>query len=94
MRYADDEGRPFAHGTVDINGSVVGKHDALYNGQPEPCPRADPPSGVRVEALENPGKDVQGDAAAGISDGLLRIAVGLEAVEDLQMDLERGLQLV
>ena len=33
-------------------------------------------------------------AAAGISDGLLRIAVGLEAVEDLQMDLERGLQLV
>jgi len=33
-------------------------------------------------------------AAAGIGDGLLRIAVGLEAVEDLQADLERGLALV
>lgn len=33
-------------------------------------------------------------AAAGIRDGLLRIAVGLEAVEDLQADLDRGLQLV
>ncbi len=30
-------------------------------------------------------------AAAGIADGLLRLAVGLEAVEDLQADLERGL---
>jgi len=30
-------------------------------------------------------------ATAGISDGLLRIAVGLEAVADLQADLERGL---
>ena len=30
-------------------------------------------------------------AAAGISDGLLRIAVGLEAVSDLQADLLRGL---
>ena len=30
-------------------------------------------------------------AAAGISDGLLRIAVGLEAVTDLQEDLARGL---
>lgn len=30
-------------------------------------------------------------AAAGISEGLLRIAVGLEAVEDLQFDLESGL---
>ncbi len=29
--------------------------------------------------------------AAGISDGLLRIAVGLEAVQDLQTDLARGL---
>ena len=29
-------------------------------------------------------------ATAGISDGLLRVAVGLEAVEDLQADLERG----
>ncbi|MBX3640872.1 MAG: O-succinylhomoserine sulfhydrylase [Nitrosomonas sp.] len=29
--------------------------------------------------------------AAGISDGLLRIAVGLEAVEDIQSDLSRGL---
>lgn len=29
--------------------------------------------------------------AAGISDGLLRIAVGLEAVEDIQSDLARGL---
>lgn len=33
-------------------------------------------------------------AAAGISDGLLRIAVGLEAVEDLQDDLERGLRQI
>ncbi len=33
-------------------------------------------------------------AAAGIDEGLLRIAVGLEAVEDLQADLERGLALI
>ena len=33
-------------------------------------------------------------AAAGISDGLLRIAVGLEAVVDLQADLQRGLSLI
>jgi len=31
--------------------------------------------------------------AAGISDGLLRIAVGLESVQDLQTDLARGLTL-
>ncbi|MDR3213428.1 MAG: O-succinylhomoserine sulfhydrylase [Azoarcus sp.] len=31
-------------------------------------------------------------AAAGITEGLLRIAVGLEAVEDLQADLARGLE--
>lgn len=31
---------------------------------------------------------------AGISNGLLRIAVGLEAVEDLQADLDRGLALI
>ncbi|MDR1424656.1 MAG: O-succinylhomoserine sulfhydrylase [Azoarcus sp.] len=31
-------------------------------------------------------------AAAGIGDGLLRLAVGLEAVEDLQADLMRGLR--
>jgi len=30
-------------------------------------------------------------AAAGISEGLLRVAVGLEALEDLQVDLARGL---
>jgi O-succinylhomoserine sulfhydrylase len=30
-------------------------------------------------------------AAAGISDGLIRVAVGLEAVVDLKADLERGL---
>jgi O-succinylhomoserine sulfhydrylase len=33
-------------------------------------------------------------AAAGINEGLLRIAVGLEAVEDLQADLERGFSLI
>ena len=33
-------------------------------------------------------------AAAGISEGLLRIAVGLEAVEDLVADLDRGLSLI
>ncbi|MDR2838666.1 MAG: O-succinylhomoserine sulfhydrylase [Azonexus sp.] len=33
-------------------------------------------------------------AAAGINEGLLRVAVGLEAVEDLQIDLERGLKLI
>lgn len=32
-------------------------------------------------------------AAAGISEGLLRVAVGLEAVSDLQRDLDRGLSL-
>jgi len=32
--------------------------------------------------------------AAGISDGLLRIATGLEAVEDVMADLERGLELI
>lgn len=31
-------------------------------------------------------------AAAGIGEGLLRIAVGLESVEDLKRDLERGLR--
>jgi O-succinylhomoserine sulfhydrylase len=30
-------------------------------------------------------------AAAGITDGLVRVAVGLEAVEDLKSDLSRGL---
>ena len=30
-------------------------------------------------------------AAGGITEGLLRVAVGLEAVADLQADLERGL---
>ena len=33
-------------------------------------------------------------AAAGITEGLLRIAVGLEAVGDLQRDLETGLALI
>lgn len=33
-------------------------------------------------------------AAAGISEGLLRVAVGLEATTDLQADLERGLALL
>ena len=33
-------------------------------------------------------------AAAGITEGLLRIAVGLEAVGDLQSDLETGLALI
>ena len=33
-------------------------------------------------------------AAAGISDSLLRVAVGLEAVADLQADLQRGLALI
>jgi O-succinylhomoserine sulfhydrylase len=32
-------------------------------------------------------------AAAGIGDGLIRIAVGLESVDDLQADLARGLAL-
>jgi O-succinylhomoserine sulfhydrylase len=31
-------------------------------------------------------------AAAGITDGLVRVAVGLEAVDDLKADLSRGLQ--
>jgi O-succinylhomoserine sulfhydrylase len=30
-------------------------------------------------------------AAAGIAEGLVRVAVGLEAVEDLKADLQRGL---
>jgi O-succinylhomoserine sulfhydrylase len=30
-------------------------------------------------------------AAAGITDGLVRVAVGLEAVDDLKMDLQHGL---
>ena len=34
----------------------------------------------------------QARAAAGIEEGLLRVAVGLEAVRDLQDDLERGLR--
>jgi len=33
-------------------------------------------------------------AAAGISESLLRVAVGLESVADLQDDLERGLALI
>jgi O-succinylhomoserine sulfhydrylase len=31
-------------------------------------------------------------AAAGISEGLIRLAVGLEAVADLKADLQRGLE--
>jgi O-succinylhomoserine sulfhydrylase len=31
-------------------------------------------------------------AAAGIGDGLLRVAVGLEAIEDIKNDLARGLR--
>jgi O-succinylhomoserine sulfhydrylase len=31
-------------------------------------------------------------AAAGITEGLIRVAVGLEAVSDLKADLERGLE--
>src|SRR5687767_886025 len=34
----------------------------------------------------------QARAAAGITDGLIRLAVGLEAVEDLKQDLSRGLE--
>jgi O-succinylhomoserine sulfhydrylase len=30
-------------------------------------------------------------AAAGVSDGLVRLAVGLESVEDLKADLKTGL---
>ncbi|HPT51354.1 MAG TPA: O-succinylhomoserine sulfhydrylase [Accumulibacter sp.] len=33
-------------------------------------------------------------AAAGVTEGLLRVAVGLESVEDLQNDLETGLSLI
>jgi O-succinylhomoserine sulfhydrylase len=33
-------------------------------------------------------------AAAGISDGLIRLAVGLESVADLQADLARGLAAI
>ena len=33
-------------------------------------------------------------AASGITEGLLRVAVGLEAVSDLKSDLERGLDLI
>ena len=33
----------------------------------------------------------QARAAAGINDGLVRLAVGLEAIEDLKADLKRGL---
>lgn len=33
-------------------------------------------------------------AAAGISEGLLRVAVGLEAIQDLQEDLQRGLSRI
>lgn len=32
-------------------------------------------------------------AAAGIGDGLLRVALGLEAIEDIKADLERGMRL-
>ncbi|HEX9395885.1 MAG TPA: PLP-dependent transferase, partial [Burkholderiales bacterium] len=31
-------------------------------------------------------------AAAGIGEGLIRLSIGLEAVEDLKADLERGLR--
>ena len=31
-------------------------------------------------------------AAAGIGEGLIRLSVGLEAVEDLKADLDRGLR--
>jgi O-succinylhomoserine sulfhydrylase len=31
-------------------------------------------------------------AAAGIAEGLLRVAVGLEALEDIEADLRRGMR--
>jgi O-succinylhomoserine sulfhydrylase len=31
-------------------------------------------------------------AAAGIGDGLLRVAVGLEAIDDIKADLSRGMR--
>ncbi len=37
---------------------------------------------------------VEDREAAGISDGMLRISVGLESIEDIQSDLERGLALL
>ena len=33
-------------------------------------------------------------AEAGITDGMLRISVGLESVEDIQKDLQQGLDLL
>jgi O-succinylhomoserine sulfhydrylase len=33
-------------------------------------------------------------ADAGIEDGLIRVAVGLESVEDIKKDLQRGLGLI
>ena len=34
----------------------------------------------------------EGRNAAGIGEGLLRVAVGLEAIEDIKADLARGLK--
>jgi O-succinylhomoserine sulfhydrylase len=33
-------------------------------------------------------------AEAGVSDGLVRVAVGLEDINDIQADLERGLSRI
>jgi cystathionine beta-lyase/cystathionine gamma-synthase len=37
---------------------------------------------------------VEARAESGISDGMLRLSVGLENVEDIQQDIQRGLDLL
>ena len=37
---------------------------------------------------------VEARAESGISDGMIRLSVGLENVEDIQQDIQRGLDLL
>jgi amidophosphoribosyltransferase len=46
---------------------------------------------TRSELIASGRDETEVCAAAGITEGLLRVAVGLEAVEDIKADLARGL---
>lgn len=61
-------------------------HD-LHHREPRGCQDHDHASGQHHARPAVP----EARTAAGIEEGLLRVAVGLESVRDIQADLERGL---
>ena len=48
------------------------------------------PRGTPVDAVKL--RDAMDKALAGITDNLIRVSVGVEALEDLKNDMRRGLQ--